>query len=77
MRKQASYLKMNYTVKIVVPKGMESEMTWEDLTNALNNLTDDVSYLAVDDDGYITLRIGKISNDSPIPEAILEEILGI
>jgi hypothetical protein len=52
-------------------------MTWDDLTNALNNLTDDVSYLAVDDDGYITLRIGKISNDSPIPEAILEEILGI
>ena len=52
-------------------------MTWDDLTNALNNLTDDVSYLAVDDDGYITLRIGKISNDSPIPEAIPEEILGI
>ena len=40
-------------------------MTWDDLTNALNNLTDDVSYLAVDDDGYITLRIGKIVTIAP------------
>ena len=35
-------------------------MTWDDLTKALNNLTDDVSYITMDDDGYVTLKIGKI-----------------
>ena len=41
-------------------------MTWNDLTNALNNLTEDVSYIEINDDGYVTLRIGKIDEDSNI-----------
>ena len=68
---------MNYTVKIVVPKGMESEMTWNDLTNALNTVSDDVSYIQIDDDGYVTLRIGKIDAESPVPTTILREVLGL
>ena len=51
-------------------------MTWNDLTNALNNLTDDVSYIEINDDGYVTLRIGKIDEDSPVPTIILREVLG-
>ena len=51
-------------------------MTWDDLTKALNNLTDDVSYITMDDDGYVTLRIGKIDTDSPIPSGILREVIG-
>ena len=68
---------MNYIVKIVAPKSMESEMTWNELTNALNNLTDDVSYIEINDDGYVTLRIGKIDEDSPVPSGILREVLGL
>jgi hypothetical protein len=52
-------------------------MTWNDLTNALNNLTDDVSYIEIDDDGYVTLRIGRIDTDSPVPTIILREVLGL
>jgi|TARA_B100000902_G_scaffold270911_1_gene256800 hypothetical protein len=52
-------------------------MTWNDLTNALNNLTDDVSYIQIDDDGYVTLRIGKIDAESPVPTTILREVLGL
>ena len=52
-------------------------MTWDDLTKALNNLTEDVSYITMDDDGYVTLRIGKIDTDSPIPSGILRELLGL
>jgi len=51
-------------------------MTWNELINALNIVTDDVSYIAIDDDGYVTLRIGKIDENSPIPTGILQEILG-
>jgi len=51
-------------------------MTWNDLTNALNNLTDDVSYIQIDD-GYVTLRIGKIDAESPVPTTILREVLGL
>ncbi len=52
-------------------------MTWNDLTNALNTVSDDVSYIEIDDDGYVTLRIGKIDTDSPIPSGILRELLGL
>ena len=70
-------MKMNCIVKTVVLKGMESEMTWNDLTNALNTVSDDVSYIEIDDDGYVTLRIGKIDTDSPVPSNILREVLGL
>ena len=33
-------------------------MTWDDLTKALNNLTDDVSYITMDDDGYVAIPQG-------------------
>ena len=52
-------------------------MTWNDLNNALNNLTDDVSYIQIDDEGYVTLRIGKIDAESPVPTNILREVLGL
>ena len=52
-------------------------MTWNDLTNALKYLTEDVSYIEIDDDGYVTLRIGKIDTDSPVPSSILREVLGL
>jgi hypothetical protein len=52
-------------------------MTWDDLTKALNNLTDDVSYIAIDDDGYVTLRIGIIDTESPVPTVVLREVLGL
>ena len=68
---------MNCIVRTVVLKGMESEMTWNDLTNALNTVSDDVSYIDIDDDGYVTLRIGKIDEDSPVPSGILREVLGL
>ena len=68
---------MNCIVRTVVLKGMESEMTWNDLTNALNTVSDDVSYIQIDDDGYVTLRIGKIDTDSPVPTSILREVLGL
>ena len=75
--KMGSCMKMNCIVKTVVLKGMESEMTWNDLTNALNTVSDDVSYIEIDDDGYVTLRIGKIDTDSPVPSNILREVLGL
>ena len=52
-------------------------MTWNDLTNALNTVSDDVSYIEIDEDGYVTLRIGKIDEDSPVPSGILREVLGL
>jgi len=52
-------------------------MTWNDLTNALNTVSDDVSYIQIDDDGYVTLRIGKIDAESPVPTNILREVLGL
>ena len=76
-RRMGSCIKMNCIVRTVVLKGMESEMTWNDLTNALNTVSDDVSYIQIDDDGYVTLRIGKIDTDSPVPSNILREVLGL
>ena len=77
MLRMGSCIKMNCIVRTVVLKGMESEMTWNDLTNALNTVSDDVSYIEIDDDGYVTLRIGKIDTDSPVPSNILREVLGL
>ena len=48
--KQASYFKTSYTVKIVVPKGMESEMNIKELRLAKKVL------LRLIDDSYDTLR---------------------
>ena len=50
MLKRASYLRMSYIVKIVVPKGMESEMNIEELRLAKKVL------LSLIDDSYDTLR---------------------
>ena len=50
MLKRASYLRMSYNVKIVVPKGMESEMNIEELRLAKKVL------LSLIDDSYDTLR---------------------
>ena len=52
-------------------------MTWNDLTNALNTVSDDVSYIEIDDDVYVKLRLGKIDTDSPVPSNILREVLGL
>ena len=50
MLKRASNLRMSYIVKIVVPKGMESEMNIEELRLAKKVL------LSLIDDSYDTLR---------------------
>ena len=68
---------VNTVARLLIQQFHIGLMTWNDLTNALNTVSDDVSYIEIDDDGYVTLRIGKIDTDSPVPSNILREVLGL
>ena len=42
-------------------------MKWKELDAHLSILTKDFEYVSVDDDGYVTLYIGKVDRTDPIP----------
>lgn len=43
-------------------------MKWKDLDDKLRRISDAFTYLAVDDDGMVTVYIGPVDKYEPIPE---------
>lgn len=43
-------------------------MRWEDLDDKLRKISNDFHYIAVDDDGFVTVYIGAVDKYAPIPD---------